>query len=493
MSGRRLLLAAVAAGLLLTSLDAYVVAGLFFPMVTDTGVPLDHLEQATPILTAFFFGYVVAIPLLGSLSDSVGRGPVYAAGLLLFAAGSAVTAQAQDPTALIVGRGLQGFAGGALVPVAVALVADAYSGPARLLALGAVAGAQELGSLAGPVYGVAMAQWGAALGGWRAVFWLNLPLAGACAALLAWRWRAGLPEAERRGAAWASGLALAAGMGFLVLALSPDAPARSAVSSRALPLGAAAASALVGFGLLQRRAGAALISGPAARAPGLRFGVAANLLSGAALVAVLAEVPILAHTLFGLDDVASALLLGRFLGGVALGAILGGVLGSRGRAPVAVVGLLLAAGCFVRMAGWGALAPYQHLGPFSEAQAVLIACGLGFGLAIAPIVASVLEGSRGDEHGAAASLAVLARMAGMLIGVALLAAYGLHRFYSDLAGCAPGGFGVGSLVSGSFRACAAASVQHQYHDVFLIAAVAAGLAAAASFKLSPWPRPSTSR
>src|SRR5207248_8857417 len=151
------LVAAVAAGLLLGALDAYVVAGVLLPMVSDLGVPLDHLERATPIVSGFLVGYVAAIPLFGPLSDRRGRATVYLGALGLFVVGSAVTASADELNRLIAGRAVQGFAGGALVPVSLALVADLYPGrAARTLALGVVAGAQEVGSLAGPVYGAAV-------------------------------------------------------------------------------------------------------------------------------------------------------------------------------------------------------------------------------------------------------------------------------------------------------------------------------------------------
>src|SRR5258708_8447258 len=61
-------------------------------MIADVGLTIDRFEQATPIVTGFLGGYVVAMPLLGAYSDARGRAPVYAACMIVFAAGSAITA-----------------------------------------------------------------------------------------------------------------------------------------------------------------------------------------------------------------------------------------------------------------------------------------------------------------------------------------------------------------------------------------------------------------
>src|SRR6266852_5017361 len=77
---------------------------------------------------AVLLGYLAVMPLSGGLSDRFGRLRTFGAALILFAAGSLVTATAVTLSSVVVGRLLQGAGGGALVPVVLALAADLYSG-----------------------------------------------------------------------------------------------------------------------------------------------------------------------------------------------------------------------------------------------------------------------------------------------------------------------------------------------------------------------------
>src|SRR5260221_8590986 len=116
------LLGIAATGLFLAALDAYVVVTLLPSMIADVGSTIDRFEQATPIVTGFLGGYVVAMPLFGAYSDARGRAPVYAGCMVAFAIGSAITATAglwsfAGLPWLVVGRVLQGLGGGGPVPL----------------------------------------------------------------------------------------------------------------------------------------------------------------------------------------------------------------------------------------------------------------------------------------------------------------------------------------------------------------------------------------
>src|ERR1700694_4071650 len=244
------LLGIASAGLFIAALDAYVVVTLLPSMIADVGLTIDRFEQATPIVTGFLGGYVVAMPLLGAYSDSRGRAPVYAACMAVFAAGSIITATAGLWTFaglpwLVTRRVLQGLGGG-LVPLSLALAADLYRGDGRALALGSVSGLQEAGSVFGPLYGVSLAALASSAGGWRFVFWLNVPLATVCAVGLLLAMRRGAPSMSHGGSSidWISASLLGVGLGLLVLALYPDDPNHRATGTLLIPAGLASVAVL---------------------------------------------------------------------------------------------------------------------------------------------------------------------------------------------------------------------------------------------------------
>ena len=460
-------------------MDAYVVVTLLPAMIADVGLTIDRLEQASPLVSGFLCGYVVAMPLLGAYSDARGRVPVYLACVGVFAAGSILTATAgliaiaQMPW-LVTGRVLQGLGGGGLVPLTLALAADLYGGRGRNIALGSVAGLQEAGSVFGPLYGAALAAAAAAIGGWRFVFWLNVPLALLCGiGLFMMEARPAATPAGNPGRStvdWQGAVLLGTGLGLLVLALYPDDPEQRATGSLFVPAGVLCVGALGLYGWRQLRRLDPLIPRDLVRSAPFIGSSLANLLIGGALMVALVDVPILGRVVFNLDQLDSGLLLSRFLAGVPIGAVLGGLLSSRvGLRPVALAGILLAAASFWQMSGWQMNELDLRVGPFRQADAALAFCGLGVGLVIAPLAAAVLNLTRAATHGLASSLVVLARTVGMLVGLAILTAFGLYRFHQILGTPGLNDPTIRERVDHLARLVAAAFLQ-EYREIFAIAA-----------------------
>src|SRR5687767_2987800 len=79
---------------LLAAADTYVVVLALPDIMAGVGLDLEELHRASPIISVFLLGYISMLPLVGRLSDLRGRLPVLVGCLLVFAAGSLLTATA---------------------------------------------------------------------------------------------------------------------------------------------------------------------------------------------------------------------------------------------------------------------------------------------------------------------------------------------------------------------------------------------------------------
>jgi MFS family permease len=266
---------------------------------------------------------------------------------------------------------------------------------------------------------------------------------------------------------------IAVALGSLVLTFATANPEREVVGpwgAALVPLGLVAVAAYV---WRHRTARDPLVPrGLMANQGGFVFASAllVSVLVGVALVAIVVDIPFLARLTVTSSQTTAALLLVRFLVALPLGAFVGGWLLSRfGPALVAATGLALAGAGLALMSGWG----HGSLQSWSTTP-VLALAGLGLGLALAPVNAAALAEAPADAHGVVSSLVVLARMIGMVVGLALLTAIGLHRYYAAVAALPD---------QGNTAALAAAGVV-QVQTVFLGGAIAAFSAAVIALALS---------
>ncbi|MCB8966705.1 MAG: MFS transporter [Ardenticatenaceae bacterium] len=169
----RLILAVVAFGVFVAADDLTVVSTMLRQIIFDLEIPLPQgLDKAAWIVNAYLIAYVVVMPFVGRLSDIVGRRAVYVGSLLLFLIGSIWVPLAPDLNSFIVGRVLTALGGGAMVPVAMAVIGDVYAPQKRATAMGTLGAIDTAGWVWGPLYGALLIRYLS----WQWQFYLNIPL-----------------------------------------------------------------------------------------------------------------------------------------------------------------------------------------------------------------------------------------------------------------------------------------------------------------------------
>lgn len=175
----------------MTLLDVSIV-NVALPSI-DTG-----LGASDSALQWIVSGYALALGLLlvpaGRLGDARGRRTVFMVGVALFVLASAGCGAAPTPGVLVGFRVVQGFAGGLITPQVSGFIQTLFEGEERAKAFGFFGTMVGISTAIGPLLGGALIALFGTHSGWRAVFFVNLPV-GALALLLARRY---LPAPEDR-------------------------------------------------------------------------------------------------------------------------------------------------------------------------------------------------------------------------------------------------------------------------------------------------------
>lgn len=169
---KALLLLGLSLGYFMVLLDMTVVSVALPAIRDELGGGISGLQWVVNAYTIVFAGLLLS---MGVFADKLGAKRVYAGGLAIFLAASAISAAVSTLGALIGLRAILGIGGAALMPASLTLLAHAYPGSAeRARALGIWAAVTGVAMAAGPVVGGLLVD----SFGWRSIFLLNVPLAG---------------------------------------------------------------------------------------------------------------------------------------------------------------------------------------------------------------------------------------------------------------------------------------------------------------------------
>lgn len=245
MFNRRTTLSAVCLATAMLMLDIAVVNTALPRIARDLHTGLSGVQW---VVDAYTLALAAVVLTAGSLSDRFGRKRGLLAGLGVFTLASGACAMSSSITALDVARAIQGLGAAAMFATSLAVLADAFTEPGARARAFAAYGATIGGCFAiGPLIG------GLLTGGlgWRAIFYLNLPLGLLCAALVVSGVRESRDPNPRR-VDLPGQATLCAGLFVLVLALlrgNTQGWASAAIVGELM----AAAVLLAGFVIIERR------------------------------------------------------------------------------------------------------------------------------------------------------------------------------------------------------------------------------------------------
>ncbi|MFE0400577.1 MFS transporter [Streptomyces nigra] len=405
---RRLLILAICCmSLLIVSLDNTALNVALPALQSDLHASTSGLQWT---IDAYTLVLASLLMLAGSTADRIGRKRVFMAGLVVFTIGSALCSLAPGLNSLIVFRMVQAVGGSMLNPVAMSIITNTFTNPReRARAIGVWGAVVGISMAAGPLIGGLLVE----TVGWRAIFWVNLPV-GLAALLLTLRFVPESRAAKARRADPVGQVLVMLLFGSLTYAIieAPTAPA-----AEVLVFGGLAMAALVGLLVHEPRRAEPLID--------LRFFRSAPF-SGATVIAVSAFAALggflFLSTLYlqnvrGLDALHAGLwMLPMAALCFVCAPVAGRVVGNRGpRLPLLIAGASMTASG-VLFAAFEAES--------SDATLVLgyILFGLGFGFVNAPITNTAVSGMPRAQAGVAAAVASTSRQLGQALGVAVIGA-----------------------------------------------------------------------
>jgi EmrB/QacA subfamily drug resistance transporter len=386
-------------------------------------------EASRWVINAYLLALAATFAFGGRLADVLGHRRMAAIGIVGFAASSLLCgltpANGGAEAWLIVFRALQGVSGALMIPAALAVVVSAFPIQERGRAMAIFFGVSGGLTAIGPIAGGFLTQWT-----WRAIFWINVPIALIALVLLALAHIA--PSRRRERIDYLGALLAAVGMGLSVLGFeqAPEWGWDNAGTWLAIVGGLAV---IVVFVLVEARTASPLIKVRIFRDRAFVVDNAVLFLAMIAFVPVFFFASVYAQFSLGFDANQAGLYLVIFFGGFAPAAQIGGrVLDARGARMPVIVGSAVGAIGFGLWA-WkitdlslGAQWPY------------IVVAGAGIGFLLGPASTDAVNRAIGASYGEVTGITQTVRNYASALGIAVLgtvlSTVFSHRLVTSLTG-----------------------------------------------------------
>jgi EmrB/QacA subfamily drug resistance transporter len=416
-------LAAMCFALFMVMLDNTVTNVALPSIQRDFNASLPALEWT---INAYTLTFAVLLVTGGRLGDIFGRRLVFLIGVVVFALASAAIGVAPGEETLVAFRSVQGIGAALMLPGTLSIIADAFPPAERGRAIGTWAGVSAIALAAGPLLG----GWLTEDVSWRAIFFLNVPVAvGAIIVTLA-ATRESRDETVSRRVDIPGIVAITVTLTSLVLALVQG-NAWGWGSAPILGLFALSVAALVAFGLIERHSAAPIVDFQFFRS---RSFAGANLVGffvSFAMFAMFFFLALYMQNILGFSPLETGV---RFLPStvmvIAMGPIAGRLTDRIGPRPLIVSGLVLIAASMLWQSRITVDTGFGYLLP------AFVVMGLGIGLVMSPMSTAGMNAVDRTKAGVASGVLSMSRMVGGTFGVAalgaLVAAIGRHDLTQSL-------------------------------------------------------------
>lgn len=425
-----IVIAGLLLGILMASMDSTIVATAMGNIVGELG----GMDKFVWVTSAYLVAEMAGMPIFGKLSDMYGRKKFFIFGIIVFMAGSALCGTASTITELAAYRAVQGIGGGALVPIAFAIMFDAVPLESRGKLGGAFGAVFGLSSVFGPLLGAYITDHIA----WQWVFYINLPLGLIAFVMVVFFYRES-HEHSKQPIDWLGAGTLLGAVISLMFALELGGKQFAWDSAVILGLFAAFAVLAAVFLYVETKAAEAIISFALFKKRLYAFSILTALFSGATFIVASVYIPIFVQGVMGGSATNSGMVLLPMMVGSVVTATTGGFLMSK----VSYRSLLIPTLALL-VVGTGLVATLTPDSSRLLVTVYMILIGLGIGASFSVLSTAAIHGLTAHQRGSASATLNFLRSLGMTVGITSFGIIQSHYFTGSLSSLFAGGGGAGA-------------------------------------------------
>ncbi|AWS47965.1 MFS transporter [Streptosporangium sp. 'caverna'] len=392
----------------LVAIDSTIIATAVPSVVSDLG----GFSQFPWLFSIYLLTQAVTVPLYGKFADIFGRKPVMFFGIAVFLLGSVLCGFAWSMPALIIFRALQGIGAGAVQPMSITMVGDLYSVEERARVQGYVASVWGAASVIGPTLGGLFSEYAS----WRWIFFINLPLGGIAALVLARRFKEQVTRSSHK-IDYVGATLLTGSSSLIILGLLEGGVAWSWGSVPSLLILTAGVVLAVAFVLVERRAAEPILPLWVFRQRTLTGGNLVGLSVGALMIGLSSYVPTYAEGVLGTGALVAGFALAALTIGWPIAATLSGRLYMRiGFRDTALIGSgLIVVGAILCVL-------LTQRAPIWAVAGACFVVGAGLGLASSPTMVAIQSVVGWERRGVVTATNMFCRSIGSAVGAAVFGA-----------------------------------------------------------------------